>query len=239
MNTTASPAPTNAPLLEARQLVKRYESGAVLAVDDVNLTINAGEYVSIQGPSGSGKSTLLNLLGGLDRPTAGDVLFAGKAYGDYPSLDTLRAQQLGFVFQSFHLLPTLTAVQNVQVPMFESRRSKSERSARAAELLELVGMGHRARHSPRQMSVGERQRVAIARSLANDPTLLLADEPTGNLDSKTGSDVLDLFDRLHSAQGATLIVVTHGSEVAERATRQLTYRDGQVINDSKWKPSPA
>ena len=226
------------PLLEARNLVKRYDSGDVTAVDNVSLGIAAGEYVSIMGPSGSGKSTLLNLLGGLDRPTSGEVYFDGRAYRDFSSLDALRSEKLGFVFQSFHLLPTLTALQNVQVPMFESRRSGAERKTRAAELLELVGMQDRASHSPRKLSVGERQRVAIARSLANDPAVLLADEPTGNLDSKTGADVLDLFDRLHQDHGLTLIVITHGGDVAERATRRLTYRDGKVVDDSRVPPTP-
>ncbi len=207
-----------APILEARNLVKRYPSGDVVAVDGVTLAIAPGSYVSIMGPSGSGKSTLLNLLGGLDEPTSGEVRFQGRAYHDFPSLDALRATHLGFVFQSFHLLPTLTAVENVQIPMFETGRSPAERQQRAHELLALVHMEHRAGHPPKRLSVGERQRVAIARSLANDPQVLLADEPTGNLDSHSGAEVLDLFDKIHQQHGVTLVVITHGGEVAQRAS---------------------
>lgn len=223
--------PNAAPILEARELVKNYPNGDVTAVDHVSLSIDVGSYVSIMGPSGSGKSTLLNLLGGLDEPTAGEVLFRSKPYADFSSLDTLRARHLGFVFQSFHLLPTLTAQENVQIPMFESKLAASARSQRAGELLKLVNMTHRADQLPHRLSVGERQRVAIARSLANDPEVLLADEPTGNLDSKNGAEVLDLFDTIHRDQGVTIVVITHGGEVAERAERLLTYRDGRVIND--------
>ncbi len=225
------PEPADVPILEAHELVKNYPNGNVTAVDGVSLSISQGSYVSIMGPSGSGKSTLLNLLGGLDEPTTGEVRFRGKPYSEFPSLDTLRSRHLGFVFQSFHLLPTLTALENVQIPMFESNRSAAERSQRAAELLELVNMSHRATQLPHRLSVGERQRVAIARSLANDPEVLLADEPTGNLDSKNGAEVLDLFDRIHQEQGVTITVITHGGEVAERAQRLLTYRDGKIIND--------
>ncbi|TWT37278.1 Lipoprotein-releasing system ATP-binding protein LolD [Posidoniimonas corsicana] len=228
----AKPAPP-APILEARSLVKRYPNGDVTAVDNVSLSIKPGEYLSIMGPSGSGKSTLLNLLGGLDTPTSGEVLFQGTPYSSFPSLDQLRATHLGYVFQSFHLLPTLTALENIQVPMFEGPRSAADRQAAAWELLKLVHMEHRARHSPLQLSVGERQRVAIARSLANDPQVLLADEPTGNLDSKNGSEVLDLFDKIHQQHGVTLVVITHGGEVADRAQRLLTYRDGRVVGDER------
>ncbi|TWT78572.1 Lipoprotein-releasing system ATP-binding protein LolD [Posidoniimonas polymericola] len=228
-----APAAPPAPILETRKLVKRYPNGDVLAVDNVSLSIEPGEYVSIMGPSGSGKSTLMNLLGGLDTPTSGEVLFQGKPYGAFGSLDALRAKHLGYVFQSFHLLPTLTALENVQVPMFESSRTAPERQAAAVELLKLVHMEHRAGHSPLRLSVGERQRVAIARSLANNPEVLLADEPTGNLDSKNGAEVLDLFDKIHREHGVTLVVITHGGEVAERAERLLTYRDGRVVADQR------
>ncbi len=221
----------DAPLLEARELCKTYPNGHVTAVDGVSLSIPAGEYASIMGPSGSGKSTLLNLLGGLDKPTTGEVYFKGKAYSAFPSLDVLRSRHIGFIFQSFHLLPTLTSVENVQIPMFETSRGPAEREARAKELLEVVNMTHRANQLPARLSVGERQRVAIARSLANDPELLLADEPTGNLDSKNGEEVLELFDMLHKERGVTLIVITHGDEVGERAERRLYYRDGKVTGD--------
>lgn len=219
------------PILEARELVKRYPNGDVTAVDGVSLAITAGSYVSIMGPSGSGKSTLLNLIGGLDEPTSGEIFFLGKSYAEFPSFDALRARHLGFVFQSFHLLPTLTAQENVQIPMFESGRSAGQRTRRSAELLDMVNMSHRAGQLPHRLSVGERQRVAIARSLANDPEVLLADEPTGNLDSKNGAEVLDLFDNIHRERGVTIIVITHGGEVARRAERCLTYRDGKVTDD--------
>jgi putative ABC transport system ATP-binding protein len=167
-------------------------------------------------------------LGALDRPTAGEVYFEGRALNILSNLDHFRASTLGFVFQSFHLLPTLTALENVQIPMFESRLRSRERVQKAAELLELVGLTHRAGHLPQKLSVGERQRVAIARALANDPKLLLADEPTGNLDSASGNIVLDLFDRLHHEQGLTLIVITHDSQVAARAQRTVWIRDGRL-----------
>ncbi|MEM9185295.1 MAG: ABC transporter ATP-binding protein [Planctomycetota bacterium] len=240
------PAPGDTPIIEARDLHKTYPNGDVTAVDGVSLSIDAGSYVSIMGPSGSGKSTLLNLLGGLDEPTSGEVYFRGKAYSAFPSLDAIRSRHLGFVFQSFHLLPTLNALENVQIPMFESPRSAGQRAKRAGELLEIVNLSHRADHLPHRLSVGERQRVAIARSLANDPEVLMADEPTGNLDSKNGAEVLDLFDRVHQQQGVTIVVITHGGEVAERAERLLTYRDGRVTGDqtrsdrekaAKLKPS--
>lgn len=224
-------ASESTPILEARDLVKRYPNGEVTAVDNVSLSIEQGAYVSIMGPSGSGKSTLLNLIGGLDEPTSGEVYFRGQAYSNFASLDQLRSRHLGFVFQSFHLLPTLNALENVQIPMFESGRSARERKEHAANLLEIVNMQHRADHLPHRLSVGERQRVAIARSLANDPEVLLADEPTGNLDSKNGEEVLELFDRIHREQGVTIIVITHGGEVATRAERQLVYRDGKIVSD--------
>lgn len=215
-------------LIEAVGLVREYHDGHVRAVAGVDLQIQRGEYVAIMGPSGSGKSTLLNLLGGLDRPTAGEVRFEGRSLADFPSLDVYRSQKIGFVFQSFYLLPTLTAVQNVQVPMFEGELNAPARRDRAIELLKLVGLGHRLHHRPSEMSVGERQRAAIARSLANHPKLLLADEPTGSLDSRTGTEVLGLFDLLHREHGMTLIIVTHSNAVAHAAQRIVWYRDGQI-----------
>src|SRR6478672_1481468 len=182
-------------LLSVVNVSRGYDDGAVQALTNVSLEIEAGEYVAIMGPSGSGKSTLLNLLGALDEPTSGDVVYEGKSLRERTDLDQFRASTLGFVFQSFYLLPTLTAVENVQIPMFESALGASERVAKAKELLSLVGMSHREKHLPTKLSVGERQRVAIARALANDPKLLLADEPTGNLDTASGRIVLDLCDR--------------------------------------------
>jgi putative ABC transport system ATP-binding protein len=218
-------------LLEARQVSRVYFDGRVSALVDVSLSVRRGEYVAIIGPSGSGKSTLLNLLGALDQPTRGEVLFGERPLSAIRDLDSLRARQIGFVFQSFHLLPTLTALENVQIPMFEGpKRSPSEKIRKARELLTTVDLTHRMHHLPSQMSVGERQRTAIARALANDPPLILADEPTGNLDSHSGGEILDLFDSLRRDRGVTLVVITHSSDVARRADRTITIRDGCVVS---------
>jgi ABC-type lipoprotein export system ATPase subunit len=219
-------------LLSVVHVSREYDDGAVRALADVSLEVGAGEYVAIMGPSGSGKSTLLNLLGALDEPTSGDVIYEGNSLRERTDLDRFRASTLGFVFQSFYLLPTLTALENVQIPMFESSLGASERITKARELLALVAMTHREKHLPAKLSVGERQRVAIARALANDPKLLLADEPTGNLDTASGKIVLDLFDRLHRERGLTIVVITHDSQVAARAQRTLVLRDGQIQNGS-------
>ncbi len=217
-------------LLFADHLHKRYPDGDVSAVNDVTLGIKPGEYVAITGPSGSGKSTLLNLLGALDRPDSGDVFFRGEPLSRSRDLDRFRARQIGFVFQSFFLLPSLTSRENVQVPMFEGPpRSAGERVKKADELLALVGMSHRATHRPAKLSVGERQRVALARALANDPVLLLADEPTGNLDTDNANRVLDLFDALRRDHGLALVVVTHSPDVAARADRVVKVRDGRLV----------
>jgi len=218
--------------LRAEGVSKLYRDGRVEALVDVSLQVARGEYLAVMGPSGSGKSTLLNILGALDRPTRGEVYFQGQALGAMKSLDRYRAEKLGFVFQSFHLLPTLTAIQNVQVPMFEIRLSARQRAQRAAELLEWVGMGHRSGHVPAELSVGERQRVAIARALANRPSLLLADEPTGNLDTKTAAGIFDLFERLHAEQGMTIILVTHDPNLAARAQRIVRMQDGRMVREA-------
>jgi ABC-type lipoprotein export system ATPase subunit len=218
-------------LLRTERLGKTYPDGQVQALADVSVSIRRGEYVAIMGSSGSGKSTLLNLLGALDRPTSGEVFFEDQSLSAIPDLDGFRARKLGFVFQSFFLLPTLTAVENVQIPMFEGPLAVRQREAKARELLGLVGMSHRVNHRPGQLSVGERQRIAIARALANEPVLLLADEPTGNLDSRTAAEVLDLFAHLHRDKGMTIVMVTHGQEVAERAERVIRMRDGRVCSE--------
>jgi putative ABC transport system ATP-binding protein len=218
------------PLLRAEGLVKTYPDGDVKAVRGVSLAVAEGEFVAITGPSGCGKSTLLHLLGGLDRPDEGDVYFRGESLATL-DLDAFRARRLGFVFQSFHLVPTLTALENVQVPMFEADWPRSERAGRAGRLLSEVGMSHRANHVPRRLSVGERQRVAIARALANEPALLLADEPTGNLDTPTQAEVLGLLDRLRRERGLTLLIVTHSIEVAAAADREIRLRDGCVVEE--------
>ena len=218
-------------IIRAEQLTKIYTDGQVNALVDVNITIHRSEYVAIMGPSGSGKSTLLSTLGALDRPTSGDVVFDGQSLAKMNDLDGFRSAKIGFVFQSFYLLPTLSALENVQIPMFEGPLPLAERVRRATNLLERVGMGHRLHHLPMKLSIGERQRVALARALANDPLLLFADEPTGNLDSKTESAILDMFAELQRDQGVTLVVVTHSEEVASRAERTIRIRDGRVESD--------
>jgi putative ABC transport system ATP-binding protein len=228
-------------LLFADRLYKTYPDGDVHAVNDVSLRVREAEYVAITGPSGCGKSTLLNVLGALDRPDGGEVYFRGEALSARRDLDHFRARQIGFVFQSFYLLPALTAAENVQVPMFEGPRRPSprQRAKRALELLELVGMARRAGHRPLKLSVGERQRVALARALANDPALLLADEPTGNLDSENADRVLDLLTALQKSQRLALLIVTHSDEVAERADRVVRMKDGKVVFDSGADLTPA
>ena len=222
-----------APLLEARGLTREFDDGQVRALRGVDLTIKEGEFIAIVGPSGCGKSTLLQLLGALDRPTSGTLLYRGQSLPDLPNPAAYRAHEVGFIFQAFHLLPTFTAVENVQIPMFETDRSASERRERAVELLKLVGLEQRLDHFPSKLSGGERQRVAIARSLANEPSLLLADEPTGNLDSENAHAILDLIIRLQQEQGRTMVLVTHDPTIAERAQRILRMKDGRIVSDDK------
>jgi len=215
------------PLLRAENLTKLYPDGAVRALRGVSLAIQPGESVAITGPSGCGKTTLLQLLGGLDRPTAGEVYFEGEPLARL-DLDAFRGRRLGFVFQSFHLLPTLSAVENVQVPMFEGPWPRADRATRAADLLAEVGLAHRRHHRPSRLSVGERQRVAIARALANGPSLILADEPTGNLDSQSQAEILDLLAKLRAERSLTIVIVTHSREVAAAADREIKMKDGQI-----------
>jgi len=229
----SSPTPLDDEILRAEGVSKLYADGNVAALSDVNLTIHRGEYVAIIGPSGSGKSTLLNLLGLLDEPSSGTIYFENQSVAGHRHLDRIRSQKIGFVFQSFHLLPMLTALENVQVPMFEGELTSRQRAAKAAGLLEQMGLAQRADHLPMRLSVGERQRVAIARALANDPVLLLADEPTGNLDSKSGAEILELFSRLHREAKITLVVITHAQEVAARSGRVLSVRDGRIESDER------
>ena len=216
------------PLIQVDRVERTYPDGDVRALRGVSLHVMPGESVAITGPSGCGKSTLLHILGSLDLPTSGTVAFNGK---DLRTLDhdDYRARQIGFVFQSFYLLPTLSALENVQVPMFEAELASGDRGARAESLLEEVGMSHRAGQYPSRLSVGERQRIAIARALANSPKALLADEPTGNLDSKTQDEVLILLDRLRRERGLTLLMVTHSSDVAKACDRVIKMRDGLII----------
>ncbi len=218
-------------LLAVSDVCKDYPDGNVRALDHVSFEIIAGEYVAIMGPSGSGKSTLLSILGTLDQPTSGSLTFAGKPVDATTDLDELRSRAIGFVFQSFYLLPTLTALENIQVPMFGRGWKVAERVERARGLIEAVGMSDRAQHLPQQLSVGQRQRIAIARSLANDPQLLLADEPTGNLDTVTAASILELFEQLHSDRNMTLVTVTHSEDVAHAAERVIRVRDGRIESD--------
>jgi putative ABC transport system ATP-binding protein len=216
-------------LLYADDVHKQYPDGQVRALNGVTFGLRAGEATAITGPSGSGKSTLLNVLGTLDRPDRGEVYYQGEPLSARRDLDRFRARQIGFVFQSFFLLPTLTSRENVQVPMFGGPLGPRARAKKADELLDLVGMGHRAGHRPGKLSVGERQRVALARALANDPVLLLADEPTGNLDSDNATRVLDLLTGLRRDRNLALVVVTHSADVAARADRVVQMRDGAVV----------
>ena len=219
-------------VVETRNLTKIYGDGAdVHALDGVNLTVRAGEFIAIVGPSGSGKSTLLNMIGALDRPTSGEVIINGTPISKVKDLDHFRGKTIGFVFQTHNLIPTLTARENIEVPMHETALSGSQRRARADELLDLVGLNKRKNFLPNQMSGGERQRVAVARALANHPVIILADEPTGNLDSKTTEEIMALLETLHSEHGTTLIVVTHNTQVARATHRMITIRDGKIQKD--------
>jgi putative ABC transport system ATP-binding protein len=216
-----------APQLEVRDLRKSYDEGRIEALRGVDLAIQAGEYVAISGASGSGKSTLLHLLGGLDVPTSGQVLFNGKPLGQI-GLDDYRARQLGFIFQAFHLIPTLKAIENVQVPMLATGVDAGTRAKRAEALLVEMGLEHRLNQYPNELSAGERQRVAIARALANNPSVLLADEPTGNLDSVNSAHMLVLLTGIQKARGMTLVIVTHENEIAFAAPRHIRIRDGRI-----------
>jgi putative ABC transport system ATP-binding protein len=216
-------------LLFADRIHKTYPDGRVNALDGASLVVRESEFVAITGRSGCGKSTLLNMLGALDRPDSGEVYFRGTPLSSWRDIDRFRARQIGFVFQSFYLLPTLTARENVQVPMLEGPSLSTRVMAKKAdELLDLVGLAGRACHRSSHLSVGERQRVALARSLANDPVLLLADEPTGNLDSENAERVLDLLVRLKHERQLTMLIVTHSSEVAARADRIVQMKDGHM-----------
>lgn len=218
-------------LIYCDHVQRLFAEGNILALNDVTLRIDRGEYLAIMGPSGSGKSTLLNLIAGLNRPTEGEIYFEGTALATSRIRNRLRINKVGFIFQSFNLLPTLTACENVQIPMFEGPLAPRARRQKALELLDLVGMGKRRDHYPGQLSGGEKQRVAAARALANDPIALLADEPTGNLDSASGADLLGLFDKLHAVRNVTLVVVTHSPEVADRARRLVRFWDGRIVED--------
>lgn len=219
-------------LIETRDLTKIYGDGqGVRALDGVDLAICDGEMLAVMGPSGSGKSTLLNMLGGLDLPTRGQVLIGGQDLAKVRNLDAFRAQTVGFVFQLHNLLPTLTALENVEVPMRGQPIRRRARRQRAEQLLEMAGLGDRMKHLPSQLSGGQRQRVAVARALANRPRLILADEPTGSLDTVSGDEIMQLLADLNKTQGTTIIVVSHDRRVARATDRILTMRDGRITDD--------
>ena len=219
------------PAVEIRGVVKTFEGGLIRALDDAELTVAAGEFVAVVGPSGCGKSTLLHLIAALDRSDAGTIRVNGRDLAQERNLPRYRAREVGLVFQLDNLLPTLSARENVQVPMFELGFSAAERGERARELLKQVGLSHRQKNLPTQLSGGERQRVAIARALANDPAILLADEPTGRLDSQSGRMVLDLIQDLRQRRGLTVVLVTHENDVAARADRIVRMLDGRIVGE--------
>jgi ABC-type lipoprotein export system ATPase subunit len=219
------------PLISLRGVSKHYRDGDVWALENVSLDIFAGDYLAVMGPSGSGKSTMLNMMGALDRPSSGQVLLRGSSLDENTNLDRVRARELGFVFQSYYLLPNLTAIENVQIPMFEGDQSREQRRDEAFRLLQLVGLEDRINHLPSQLSIGQRQRVAVARALANGPSLILADEPTGALDSKSGDEIMGLLSQLNHEHGTTLVIVTHDQSVAERANQIIHLMDGKIVDE--------
>ena len=227
-------APSESPVVETRNLEKVYRMGdlEVRALRGVSLTIAAGDFVAVMGASGSGKSTFMNLIGCLDRPTRGSYRMAGRDVGKLSrdQLARVRGEQIGFVFQGFNLLPRTNALENVELPLLYQGIGSKERHRRAAEALERVGLGDRLDHTPAQLSGGQQQRVAIARALVNQPTLLLADEPTGNLDSRTSVEVMGIFQELNE-QGLTVLLVTHEPDIAEHARRVVTFKDGLLLSD--------
>lgn len=221
-------------LVETRNLTRVFGSGenAIVALNQVNLQIERGEFVSVMGPSGSGKSTLLNLLGALDRPTSGQVIINGQDMAKVQNLDLFRAKAVGFVFQLHNLIPTLTAQENVEVPLM-GYLGTQQRRERSAELLDLVGLKDRMRHLPSQLSGGQRQRVGVARALANDPHMVLADEPTGNLDSTAGRELMNLLRYLNRTQQTTILIVTHDPSVARLTNRVIVMADGKITREDR------
>lgn len=221
-------------MLELKDASKIYKTGSVEvnALKSINLTIAKGEFLAIMGPSGSGKSTLMNILGCLDKPTSGTYLFESNDISkkNDNELAEIRNRQIGFVFQSFNLLSKLTAVQNVELPQVYYGEAKKKRKQRAEELLEIVGLGDRIRHKPNQLSGGQQQRVAIARALINNPSIILADEPTGNVDSHSGNEIMQIFDKLNK-EGNTIILITHEEYIANHAKRIVRTKDGEISSD--------
>jgi putative ABC transport system ATP-binding protein len=237
---------TNEAVIAVHELTKTYamEGAAVHALRDVTLEIRRGEFMSVIGPSGSGKSTFMHILGCLDQPTSGRYLLEGRDVSrlEDDDLSAIRNRQIGFVFQGFNLLPRTSALENVELPLLyvpDAKVSPAERRRRAAKALAAVGLGDRADHHPNQLSGGQQQRVAIARALLNDPAILLADEPTGNLDSETSVEVMDIFQRLNEERGLTIVLITHEPQIAEYASRIVRFKDGRVVSDKPHLPSRA
>ena len=230
------------PVIRVQDIHKNYRMGSdtIHALNGVDCAIRENEYVAVMGPSGSGKSTLMNIIGCLDRPSSGEYWLSGEnvsKLGDR-ALARARNARIGFVFQTFNLLPRANALQNVEIPLMYGGIGRRQRRARARAVLERVGLGDRMKHKPSELSGGQRQRVAVARALVNEPDILLADEPTGNLDSRTGEDIMDLFGALHDV-GQTIILVTHESHIAERAHRHVHLHDGVVTQDHEWSKNHA
>ncbi len=237
--TESATATAKPPVYEVKGLTKEFDDGRVKALRGVDFRITQGEFVAIIGPSGCGKTTLLQMLGALDVPTSGSLYYLGRSLHELHDPATYRAREIGIIFQAFHLLPTFTALENVQLPMFETARPAAERQTHAADLLRSVGLEHRFDHFPAKLSGGERQRVAIARSLANGPAVLLADEPTGNLDSDNAALILDLIIRLQREKNMTLVLVTHDLTIAQRAPRTIRMIDGRIVSDQTSTPTNA
>ena len=237
--------PDSAPrrIIEMEGIVKKYFIGTeneLSALKGVSLQVHEGEFVSIVGQSGSGKSTLMNIIGTLDRPTEGSYILDGvdTTHAKDTSLSQIRNRKVGFVFQTYNLISRTTALKNVEMPMLYAGIPRKERTARAKDLLRLVGMEERMKHLPEELSGGQKQRVAIARAMGNDPAIILADEPTGALDSATGRLVMDIFHRLHEEQGKTIVLITHSPELAEETGRIITLKDGEVIDERKGRGKP-
>lgn len=227
-------------IISMQNIIKRYYIGMpneLQILNGISLDINEGEFVSIVGASGSGKSTLMNIIGALDRPTEGIYHLNGADISklDDKQLSYIRNSQIGFVFQTFNLIPRTNALKNVELPMLYAGKSRKERHERAMELLKLVGMEERYTHQPNELSGGQKQRVAIARAMANNPSILLADEPTGALDTKTGHMVMDMFHKLHEDEGKTIVLITHSPELAQETERIITISDGSIVSDTGGK----
>jgi len=222
-------------IVEAHGIRKEFPNMTVPVLDEVSLTIKSGEIVALRGPSGSGKSTLLNIIGCLDGPTRGTYALGGREVSTLSRTERawVRLHYIGFIFQSFHLISDHSVLENVTLPLYYMGVARAERETRAIELLERVGLGHRMGHRPAQLSGGEKQRVAIARSIAGAPSLLLADEPTGALDTRTGNEVMDLLFEIHAMRSFTLIIVTHDPDIADLCHRQIVLRDGKIISDGR------